>query len=107
LARLYEKAGNLDGLVEALTDKSHVIEDNAQRAALYVRIGTLRAGPLSDPDGAAAAFREALDLAPKDPIAGAALADIEEKRGDYAALEEALLHSGLDPTGAQRGRSAQ
>jgi len=91
LARLYEKAGNLDGLVEALTDKSHVIEDNAQRAALYVRIGTLRAGPLSDPDGAAAAFREALDLAPKDPIAGAALADIEEKRGDYAALEEALL----------------
>ncbi|HJX53704.1 MAG TPA: hypothetical protein VJ801_13135 [Polyangia bacterium] len=91
LARLHEKAGNLDGLVEVLTDKSHVIEDNAQRAALYVRIGTLKAGPLADADGAAAAFREALDLAPEDPIALAALADIEEKRGDYVALEEALL----------------
>ena len=67
LARLYEKAGQLDGLVEALTDKSQVIDDNAQRAALYVRIGTLKAGPLADPDGAAAAFREALDLAARRP----------------------------------------
>ncbi len=101
LARLYEKAGQLDGLAEALADKSQVIEDNAERAALYVRIGTLKAGPLADPDGAAAAFREALDLAPEDPVALAALADIEEKRGDFAALEEALLRqlsarSGLD-----------
>jgi tetratricopeptide (TPR) repeat protein len=91
LARLYEKAGKLEGLVEVLTDKSHVIEDNVERAALYVRIGTLKAERLSDPDGAAAAFREALDLAPEDPVAVAALADIEEKRGDYTALEEALL----------------
>lgn len=91
LARLHEKAGKLDGLVEVLTDKSHIIEDNAQRAALYIRIGTIKAGPLADLDGAAAAFREALDLAPEDPVAVAALADIEEKRGDYTALEEALL----------------
>jgi tetratricopeptide (TPR) repeat protein len=91
LARLYEKAGQLEGLVEALTDKSHVIDDNVQRAALYLRIGTLKAGPLADLDGAAAAFREALDLQPEDGVALAALADIEERRGDYAALEEALL----------------
>jgi tetratricopeptide (TPR) repeat protein len=91
LARLYEKAGQLEGLVEALTDKSHVIDDNVQRAALYLRIGTLKAGPLADLDGAAAAFREALDLRPEDGVALAALADIEERRGDYTALEEALL----------------
>jgi len=91
LARLYEKAGQLDGLVEVLTDKSHAIDDNVQRAALYVRMGTLKAGPLADLDGAAAAFREALDLAPEDPVALAALADIEERRGDHSALEEALL----------------
>ena len=101
LARLHQKAGQLDGLVEALTEKAQVIDDNAQRAALYVRIGTLKAGPLADPDGAAAAFREALDLAPEDPVALASLADIEEKRGDFTALEEALLRqlsakSGLD-----------
>ena len=40
LARLYEKAGNLDGLVEALTDKSHVIEDNAQRAGVAAHVST-------------------------------------------------------------------
>jgi len=91
LARLYEKTGQLEGLVETLTEKSQVIEDNAQRAALYVRIGTLKAGPLADLDGAAAAFREALDLASEDAVALAALADIEEKRGDFASLEEALL----------------
>jgi len=91
LARLYEKAGQLEGLVEALTDKSHVIDDNVQRAALYLRIGTLKAGPLADLDGAAAAFREALDLRPEDGVALAALADIEGRRGDYTALEEALL----------------
>ena len=91
LARLHEKAGNLAGLVEVLTEKAQVIEDNAQRAALYVRMGALMAGPLSDLDGAAGAFREALDLAPQDPVALAALADIEEKRNDFAALEEALL----------------
>jgi tetratricopeptide (TPR) repeat protein len=91
LARLYEKAGQLEGLVEALTDKSHVIDDNVERAALYLRIGTLKAGPLADLDGAAAAFREALDLQSEDSVALAALADIEERRGDYAALEEALL----------------
>ena len=91
LARLYEKSGQLDGLVETLTDKAQVIEDNAQRAALYVRIGTLKSGPLADLDGAAAAFREALDLASDDAVALSALADIEEKRGDFTALEEALL----------------
>jgi len=91
LVRLHEKAGQTEGLVEALTEKSHVIEDNVQRAAIYLRIGTLKAGPLADADGAAAAFREALDLQPENAVALAALADIEEKRGDYTALEEALL----------------
>ncbi len=91
LARLNEKAGRFEGLVEALTEKSHVVEDNAERAALYVRVGTLKAGVLADLDGAALAFREALDLRPEDPVALASLADTEERRGDYAALEEALL----------------
>src|SRR5207249_11877853 len=59
--------------------------------AVYVRIGELKAGPLSDLDGAAAAFREALDSAPQDPVALGALASVEERRGDFAALEEALL----------------
>jgi tetratricopeptide (TPR) repeat protein len=91
LARLNEKAGRYEGLVEALSEKSHAIEDNAERAALYVRVGTLKAGVLSDLDGAAVAFREALDLQPNDPVALSSLADTEERRGDFTALEEALL----------------
>ena len=91
LARLNEKAGKLEGLVEVLAEKSHALEDNHQRAELYVRIGTLKAGPLADADGAASAFREALDLHPENAVALSALADIEEKRSDFTALEEALL----------------
>src|SRR5439155_11281991 len=35
--------------------------------------------------------REALDVVPQDVAALTALAEVEERRGDFAALEEALL----------------
>ena len=39
------------------------------RAALWSRVGELRLGMLQDLDGAAEAYREALDTAPDDPLA--------------------------------------
>jgi tetratricopeptide (TPR) repeat protein len=91
LGRLYEREGKIPDLVSVLEDKARFLDDNAQRSAVYLKIGELKAGPLSDLDGAAAAFREALDIAPQDPVALGALAAVEERRGDFAALEEALL----------------
>ncbi|HEY0711065.1 MAG TPA: tetratricopeptide repeat protein, partial [Polyangia bacterium] len=55
------------------------------------RIGELKRGPLNDPDGAATAFKEVLDIAPADQRALVALATLEGERGDFAALEEVLL----------------
>ena len=62
-----------------------------ERASLFFRIGELRRGPLEDSEGAATSFKEVLDIVPDDRRALEALAQLEEKRGDFAALEEVLL----------------
>ena len=46
---------------------------------------------LNDLDGAAEAYREALDGAPDDPIALSALESIEERREDWSTLQEVLM----------------
>ena len=46
---------------------------------------------LNDLDGAAEAYREALDGAPDDPIALSALEAIEERREDWSTLQEVLM----------------
>ncbi len=91
LARLCESAGKIEDWVEILGEKARVLDDSDERAAVHVLIGQIRAQALGDKDGAAASFREALDIAPEDQAAMAALVEMEAQRGDYAALEEALL----------------
>ena len=46
---------------------------------------------LNDLDGAAEAYREALEGAPDDPIALSALEAIEERREDWSTLQEVLM----------------
>ena len=48
-------------------------------------------GMLNDLDGAAEAYREALEGAPDDPIALSALESIEERREDWSTLQEVLM----------------
>ena len=91
LARLLEQQGNTAQLVSVLEDRARVSDLKEERASLFFRIGELRRGPLQDSDGAAAAFREVLDISPADRSALAALAALEEARGDFSALEEVLL----------------
>ncbi len=62
----------------------------AERAALYARIGALKLGLLKDPRGAADAYREALESAPEDPAALAALETIAEKLEDWSTLQDVL-----------------
>jgi tetratricopeptide (TPR) repeat protein len=102
LARLLEREKRMPELVQVLEDEARFLDDAGQRAAVYVRIGELKAGALKDLDGAAAAFREALDVAPQDPVALDALASVEERRGDFAALEEALLRRLTATVGPQQ-----
>jgi tetratricopeptide (TPR) repeat protein len=90
LGRLYEATGQVAELVGALAERARFSEAPAERAALWSRVGALRLSQ-NDVDGAAEAYREALESAPEDPAALAALEAIEERREDWAALQEVLM----------------
>ena len=91
LSRLHEAAGNVQEMAAALAERARITEDPRARAALWSRVGELRLGMLNDLDGAAEAYREALDGAPDDPIALSALESIEERREDWSTLQEVLM----------------
>jgi tetratricopeptide (TPR) repeat protein len=91
LARLHEALGQFPELVAVLGERARVTEDPQQRATLWSRVGELRLGMLNDLDGAAEAYREALDGAPESPLALSALEAIEERREDWSTLQEVLM----------------
>ncbi|HXU60080.1 MAG TPA: tetratricopeptide repeat protein, partial [Polyangia bacterium] len=102
LARLYEALGQPRELDSVLAQQARVAEDPGQRARLWSRVGELRLGILEDPDGAAEAYREALEGAPDDAMALSALESIEEKRQDWSTLQEVLLRRLGNATGADQ-----
>jgi len=102
LARLYEMTGQQEELVEILREKSQILDDGQERCAVLMHVASIKAGPLADLDGAVEAIKEALDSAPNDKDALAALVDLEEHRGDFAALEEALLRQSAVLTGNEQ-----
>jgi tetratricopeptide (TPR) repeat protein len=91
LGRLQEAAGNVDEMAATLAERARITEDPRARAALWARVGELRLGMLNDLDGAAEAYREALEGAPDDPISLSALESIEERREDWSTLQEVLM----------------
>jgi tetratricopeptide (TPR) repeat protein len=92
LARLYESTGQTDEdhLVGALTERARFAEDPSERAALWARAGELRLAA-GNVDGAAEAYKEALEGAPDNLTVLGALEAIEEKRQDWTALQEILV----------------
>ena len=111
LARLYQTNGEHENQVEVLREKAQVLDDSQQRCTVLMQIATIKAGPLNDAAGAVEAVKDALDASPQDAAALAALVDLEEKQGDWAAVEEALLRQEGAALGAERvavlGRLAQ
>ena len=91
LARLLEATGQVPELINVLGERARVTQDPRQRAVLWARVGELRLGMLNDLDGAAEAYREALDGTPDDPLALSALEAIEERREDWSTLQEVLM----------------
>jgi tetratricopeptide (TPR) repeat protein len=102
LARLHASAGERNEQVEMLREKARLLDDGSQRAAVLMQVVDILTGPLSDLDGAADAVTEALDSDPNDLRALAALVSLEERRGDFAALEEALLRQSSVLHGAEQ-----
>jgi golgin subfamily B member 1 len=91
LGRLHEALGQAPELGAVLAERARLTDDSRQRAALWSRVGELRLGVLDDLDGAADAYREALDGAPDDALALSALEAIEDRREDWSTLQEVLL----------------
>jgi tetratricopeptide (TPR) repeat protein len=100
LARLFEMSGQQEDLVEILLERAQMFDDAHERCAVLMHVASIKAGPLGDIDGAIEVIKDALDVAPQDQGALAALVDLEEHRGDFAALEEALLRQSSVLTGA-------
>jgi tetratricopeptide (TPR) repeat protein len=90
LARLYEATGQAAEVVGALAERARFAEAPAERAALWSRVGTLRLQQ-NDIDGAAEAYKEALEGAPEDANVLNALEAIEERREDWTTLQEVLM----------------
>jgi tetratricopeptide (TPR) repeat protein len=91
LGRLQEAAGNVEEMATTLAERARITEDPRARGALWARVGELRFGMLNDLDGAAEAYREALEGTPDDPISLSALEAIEERREDWSTLQEVLM----------------
>ncbi len=102
LGRLHEALGQAPELTVVLAERARLTEDPRQRAALWSRVGELRLTLLSDLDGAAEAYREALDGAPDDVLALSALESIEDRRGDWSTLQEVLLRRLGSASGADQ-----
>jgi tetratricopeptide (TPR) repeat protein len=102
LARLYRTAGEHDEQVEILREKARVLDDGQQRCAVLMEVAFIKSGSLSDLDGAVEAVRDALDADPHSAVAMATLVELEEKRQDWAAVEEALLRQEAAATGDDR-----
>jgi tetratricopeptide (TPR) repeat protein len=102
LARLYEAVGERDHQVEILRDKARMLDDSQQRCAVLMQVVAIKAGPLADVEGAIETVKEALDADPNDPTALASLVELEERRGDFTAVEEALLRQSAALQGSEQ-----
>ena len=102
LARLFEATGERENQVETLREKARLLDDGQQRCAVLMQVAAIKAGPLADVDGAVDAVKEALDADPNDARALATWVELEERRGDFAALEEALLRQSAVLVGADQ-----
>ena len=102
LARLFEATGERENQVEILREKARMLDDAQQRCAVLMQVASIEAGPLGDVDGAVEAIKEALDADQQNLRALATLVELEERRGDYSALEEALLRQSSALVGAEQ-----
>ncbi|HEY4186369.1 MAG TPA: tetratricopeptide repeat protein [Polyangia bacterium] len=91
MARLFEAQGKMAELCDVLAERARFENEPAARAATLIRLGEVRLASLEDLDGAADAFREALDSTPDDPRLLGALETIEVRREDWSTLQEVLL----------------
>jgi tetratricopeptide (TPR) repeat protein len=91
LARLHEKEGHWQELVQLLAQKVRVEEDAGAQVGLKSRIAAIWAEKIGDLEHAVEAYRDLLDHAPDSRAALDALEELERRRGDWTAVQEVLV----------------
>ena len=91
LARLHEKEGQWQELVQLLAQKVRIEEDQGAQIGLKSRIAAIWAEKIGDLDRAVDAYRDLLDHAPDSHAALDALEELERRRGDWTAVQEVLV----------------
>ncbi|MCC6750774.1 MAG: tetratricopeptide repeat protein [Deltaproteobacteria bacterium] len=90
LARLYEEAGRVEQLRQALEEWAAVTEDERERTELRRRIGELYEGPLRRPEQAVEVYRQILETAPGDRATLERLKASYERTGRWNDLVQIL-----------------
>lgn len=91
LARLYELLGDAANVARALAQQRSLERRPAQRIALLRRLGEHYATRLGDDAGAERCWKEILDLDATDLGAREQLSALHRRRGNFEALNSALL----------------
>ncbi|MBK8481242.1 MAG: hypothetical protein IPL40_08705 [Proteobacteria bacterium] len=91
LARLYELLGDPVSVARVLSEQRELVRAPAERLALLRRLGEHYAARLGDDAGAERCWKEMLDLDAEDEGARDQLAALHRRRGNFEALNSALL----------------
>ncbi|MFA6032659.1 MAG: hypothetical protein WC889_07160, partial [Myxococcota bacterium] len=90
LDRLYQAAGNWDGVVDVRRRKLERSDNAAQKVAFLNGIAAIYRDRLGDPDRAARVYLETLELDNQNLEAATALSDLREAQGDWVGVLEMM-----------------
>jgi tetratricopeptide (TPR) repeat protein len=102
--RLFTQAAHWTMVAQLLGNLAEVTEEQQQRAAILSGRAQVLWDKLRDPDGAAAAFKEALAAWPAEPLALRCLEQILTSRVEYQPLFDAWVAAAAVESGARRLR---
>jgi tetratricopeptide (TPR) repeat protein len=96
LEQVYEAAGRWQDLSKLLEARIEATPRKPDRLALYLRIAELASGPMNDPEAAARAYREVLNLEPGESVALSFCVEHygdAQRWADLVSIYEAALRS--------------
>jgi len=91
LERFHRKKGDNEGVAGALEGQLAAAENDDDRVELLRRLGDHYAQAMSDDDKAEKVWRQLLDIRPGDLETRTAFVGLHERRGDFEAIDSALL----------------
>ena len=105
LGRLYERRGEWDRAIDAMTRLVQLAEDHRTQVELYTRIGQLQYAELGDAESAELSLVRALALEPRHVPAMQALVEQYTDRGDWLKAAQMMVRAeGVTPVAVDKVR---